>query len=278
MIRSLLIALAMLGSFPLLRADPPDSEEQRPRLSGVDAYLGIICRPLTPPERSLLSLSAGLGVRVEKIDSSSPAANLLQTGDLLLKLDDQWLADPYQLALLIAARGPDQSVALQIQRNGKLVTVRPMLSSRPGALSRVMHSESAPHLVGSEPLSRKELDEATRTLGFVPLQTVSAPAAGEKLPAPKDYEMIQRLPVGELGASVRGSDIRVTLRDATGRVLFSGPIDGATDLASWPDWARPLATRLLSRAARPDEPTLDTEARLGPVPSERTSVPPPNRP
>ncbi len=85
---------------------------------------------------SLEELEIRPGVRVIRIDSSSPAERAgLQVGDVLLRFDGTATDDPGRLESLLRGLGSDREVALQIERGTAVLEV-PVLVEARGPLGR----------------------------------------------------------------------------------------------------------------------------------------------
>ncbi|MFI4861560.1 MAG: PDZ domain-containing protein [Phycisphaerales bacterium JB063] len=82
-------------------------------------YLGLNCEPLDFDTAALLLVDEGTGLSVTFVAEDSPAAAAgLEAGDTLLKLDDQVLINPEQLAVLIRTHEAGESVTLLVVREG----------------------------------------------------------------------------------------------------------------------------------------------------------------
>src|SRR5581483_12087828 len=82
------------------RIDGPISLVARGSLENV-AFIGVETSPVTPALTAQLALPEGTGLVVEQVVPDSPAAASIKPNDILLKLDDQWLIDPWQFAVLV---------------------------------------------------------------------------------------------------------------------------------------------------------------------------------
>ncbi|MCD6337767.1 MAG: PDZ domain-containing protein [Verrucomicrobia bacterium] len=106
----------------------PRKEPAKPRT----AWLGVAVRPADPTLRAQLTLPRGAGLVVEEVRPESPAAKAgIRVTDILLRLEDQWLFTPDQLAALVRSYKPGETVSLKLIRSGKPLELRARLESAP---------------------------------------------------------------------------------------------------------------------------------------------------
>src|SRR5262245_19618935 len=66
------------------------------------AFLGVVAVPVAPATREQIKLPKGIGLSVESVEKDSPAAQAgIMQYDVLQKLDDQWLVNGHQLAVVV---------------------------------------------------------------------------------------------------------------------------------------------------------------------------------
>ena len=83
-------------------------------------YLGLNCEPLDFDTAALLLVAEGTGLDVTFVAPDSPAAAAgLEVGDTLLKMGDQVLINPEQLAVLIRTHDEGDAVTLHVLRGGE---------------------------------------------------------------------------------------------------------------------------------------------------------------
>ena len=83
-------------------------------------YLGVATSPVAEPQAGQLKLPKGVGLVVDFVDPKGPAAAAgIRRGDVLTKLDDQLLANPEQLAVLVRMHKPEEKAAVTFVRDGK---------------------------------------------------------------------------------------------------------------------------------------------------------------
>ena len=191
----------------LISADEP--VEKRP-------WVGVSVSPAPASLRHQLKVADGVGLVVEFVQAKSPAADAgVKPFDLLLKLDDQWLINPEQFAVLIRMHHSGDEVKLTYLREGNERTV-PV---------KLVEHEVAP------------MPEWDGSFGWpVPPQPPRghAPPASE---APPIMRSIFTWVDGRRQMSVTTNDGHRMLRvkeNGTGKVLFNGPIDSDEQRAKLP--------------------------------------------
>lgn len=88
------------------------------------AFLGVETGPVSPTMSAQLGIQRGTGLVVNHIVPKSPAADVLQQHDVLLKLDDQILIETRQLSVLIQNKKENDEVTLTYMRAGKQATAK----------------------------------------------------------------------------------------------------------------------------------------------------------
>jgi S1-C subfamily serine protease len=96
-------------------------------------YLGVSTQPVRIPEalREQLGRSRREAVIVVDVQAASPAAAGLLIGDVILSLDGQAVADPFDLRALLRSRPIGQRVLASVVRAGRLVDVELTIGERP---------------------------------------------------------------------------------------------------------------------------------------------------
>jgi serine protease Do len=96
-------------------------------------YLGIAVGDVTPQVAEAFGLEASQGgVLVTEVQPGLPAAKSgIQHGDIILKVDDEVVADTRVLIDYVSAQGPDKTVVMELLREGELVKKKVTLSERP---------------------------------------------------------------------------------------------------------------------------------------------------
>jgi len=91
-------------------------------------FLGVETSPASPTLTAQLGLQKGVGLVVNHVVPESAAAGVLQQHDILLKLDDQWLIETRQLAVLVRNHNEGDEVTLTYIRAGKQATAKVKLT------------------------------------------------------------------------------------------------------------------------------------------------------
>lgn len=182
----------------LISADEP--VEKRP-------WVGVSVSPAPASLRHQLKVADGVGLVVEFVQAKSPAAYAgIKSFDLLLKLDDQWLINPEQFAVLIRMHHSGDEVKLTYVREGNEHTV-PV---------KLVEHEAA------------RVPEWDGTFAW-PLPPRPPRGDAHALPGgPPSAQSVFTWVDGQRQMSVTMNDGHRMLRvkeNGTGKVLFDGPID-----------------------------------------------------
>lgn len=265
-------ALASLAAWPVVFAeDPaPPPAEQAP----VGAWLGVLTKPLPKLIGEHLGLAPGEGLAVEMVVPDSPAATAgLQVNDVLVKLDEQKLVLPDQLAILLDGAQPGQTRKLEVLRDGKSMKLEAKLGERPAEFARrERRGGDEPALRGS---NGQGIDGMQGMLNILPRDGQVDLAQIEKQVEQMRAEMQQRVERMRIEAGVGGANGQVQMQvfrldqgriqigdnegtitierqdgkktlkatDKQGNVLFEGPYDTDEEKAAVPDPIRKRAER-----------------------------------
>ncbi len=213
----------------------PVSEIVRAPTSGEG--LGIVLRRASPVLRRQLALKRGAGQDVAE-GSRAAAAGFVQH-DVLVRLDDQLLLLPEQFDALLESAEADDRLECVVLRGGREVTVP--LAERPVVTA-----------AATTPI-RRPLRPTASTLALV--QSVSEreePAEG-RLRRLSDETLLRQDPDYQIRLS-HGEETRLLVSDATGRVVFDGPIDAAADRARVPTAVRSRVVEMERYLERTDSP------------------------
>lgn len=97
-----------------------------------DAYLGIAVSGLSPSMARALKLEEDAGVLVDRVVIGSPAEQAgLESGDVILALEDRTIAGNRDLTRRLGEHGPGDTVELSILREGKQRKLKVVLGERP---------------------------------------------------------------------------------------------------------------------------------------------------
>ena len=88
------------------------------------ARLGVATAQVVPALRTHLDLPEGVGLVVSFIAPNSPAADVLETHDVLRMFGDQILVDSRQLAVLVRMHKPGDDVEIELIRRGESLTAK----------------------------------------------------------------------------------------------------------------------------------------------------------
>lgn len=92
--------------------------------AGPQTLLGVAVRPLTPELNAQLEVDPGFGLLVTQVAPGSSAASAgIEVHDVLLRLDDQWLASPDQLTALVRRKQQGDQIELHLLRQAKPETL-----------------------------------------------------------------------------------------------------------------------------------------------------------
>jgi len=208
-------------------------------VADVIPFLGVETESTSPTLTDQLGLPENTGLVVEQIVPDTAAASELKRHDILLKLDDQTLIEPRQLAVLVRSHKVGDSIAITYLRAGKQQTATLKLGKHEAPKMAEWGGqgpESMPFNFHSQGLSREDMD---RMLALMDGQMMEPPPPPGTGPGPRPGEPN----VNEVGVDVENSNIVYTddmgtlsltikdgkrtleARDAQGHQLFSGPID-----------------------------------------------------
>ncbi len=206
---------------------------------GPTAFLGVETMRVSATVRAHLGLPRGIGLVVQRVVPESAATGVLEKHDILTKFDDQLLVSADQLGVLVRGREPGESVTLTFVRGGEEQRTEIKLGERAAGPARVfefrnerpveMHGLRGPL---PEPMSRAEAERLMSTLrqnhsegshsmswnhnGAGPVARMMRVQQGNVIFS-DDEGLV------ELQSNAQGRIL--TVKDATGKVLFSGPVD-----------------------------------------------------
>lgn len=95
-----------------------------------EAFLGIATGPVHESLRAQLNIDRGVGLVVHHVHSDSPAAEKLETHDILTRINDQILVNQDQLAVLVRNAGIGTNVDVTFLRRGAEQTASVTLGER----------------------------------------------------------------------------------------------------------------------------------------------------
>jgi hypothetical protein len=195
------------------------------------AYLGVAATPVNAALREQLKLQRGIGVLVERTEKDSPAEQAgLKRYDVIEKIDDQWLINGQQLAVLIRMHKPADEVKLSVIRQGERQVVTAKLIEKEVAALDEKSLWGLP--VGA--ITDDGLNDGTVNILF------------RQMPA----DLKERLPgvfsgQGKMNATISDEKYRYTIttengsthllaQDAAGNVVYDGPVDTDEQIGNLP--------------------------------------------
>ena len=104
-------------------------------LTAASPFLGVSTQSLPSWNRDADLLHEGVGLLVHTLVPDSVAASILKPGDILEKLNEQWLVSPEQLSVLVRMKRPGDEVELTYYREGSRKTSKLKLGTRPAELT-----------------------------------------------------------------------------------------------------------------------------------------------
>jgi serine protease Do len=124
-------------------------------------WLGVQIQPITGDIAEGLNLSAKKGALVADVTEDSPALKAgIRTGDTILKVNGEEVADPRDLAKKVAHIQPGKTIDVEIVRDGKTMTV-------PVAIGKMPSSDQA---ANTKPSESSHTDLASLGLRLAPAQ------------------------------------------------------------------------------------------------------------
>lgn len=94
-------------------------------------YLGVHIQNLTDQLRDYFKAKDNKGVLVSEVEEGSPAAKAkLEAGDVIVKVDDKYIASAKDLTKVISSYEPETEVRVTLLRNGRSKTLKATLGTR----------------------------------------------------------------------------------------------------------------------------------------------------
>jgi hypothetical protein len=213
-------------------------------------FLGVTTSRVAGALREQLGLPKGMGLVVDFVAKDSPAeAAGLKVHDVLTKLDDQWLVNMEQLAVLVRSKKPGDEVTLTAIRGGKETKIAAKLAEK-----------DIPMDVAPEPWRGGMIVPGG---GGNRIAVVPAPGDWQVgvAPAPGDWQVRGHVNVNAPGdGSTVGvfrdddHEIRVTrdkdgqsavvVKDKSGTEIYNGPYNTAEEKGKLPENVRAKVERV----------------------------------
>jgi len=226
--------------------------------------LGVRLSRATTVLRQQLALARGAGLVVDEVVPGTRAEVVgFRQHDVLVRLDDQLLVLPQQFDALLEAAEPGDRLVCTVLRGGREVAIP--LAGQPAAVA------SAETVTPSS--LRRPLRPTASSLALV-RAVPSSPGVAGGLRRLSDETLLRQDDDFEIRLS-RGDQTRLLVRDATGRVVFDGPIEKPADRGRVPqavqrrvaDMERLLEPRQTVAGEPPIRPVAEI-GRLGISPVE----------
>jgi serine protease Do len=257
-------------------------------------FLGVETERASLTLTEQLGLPDNTGLVVEQIVPETAAASELKRHDILLKLDDQLLIEPRQLAVLVRSHKVGDSVTVTFLRAGKQQSATLKLGRHRapdiGQLNNDDGPDSMPNTFHVRGISREDMDRMLSLMNNPPLEPPPPGDARSRSPgAPPNVNelsvdlansnIVYTDDLGTLSLTIKDGRRTLDARDAHGSELFSGPIDTAEQRRALPPEVRGRLEKLRgmkefsfktdrdfqgadSRVARPEGQVMPVPPRL----------------
>jgi membrane-associated protease RseP (regulator of RpoE activity) len=185
------------------------------------AYCGVSTVPVTPALTAQLKLTPEMGLLVDFVEPNSPAEMAgIKQYDILTQFNDQLLANPEQLRVLVRLKMLSDDVKFSIIRQGQPISVNVELGQKevevqPEADAQTAHQDKmyAFGHDGQLMIDRRAVN-ASGGGGGMAITNV----AGKNQMVWSDAQKTLNLDLEQ------GKAVRLIARDRTGKELFSGPV------------------------------------------------------
>jgi serine protease Do len=248
---------AKFGPRVFIRHGPAEGEME------TVAFLGVETAPVTPSLTAQLGLPKDAGLIVRHVVPASPAASMLQTHDILLKLDDQLLIEPRQFSVLVRNHKEGDEIELTYVRAGKQTTAKVKLGKHEAPKMAYFNfpdgAENFDYFVHPESsgLPHEEMDRVLSLLDREQIEHGSRPHH-LKIPGPDgpgfhsvtvnagNSNMVYSDDQGSLELTLKEGKKTLLAKDSKGAQLFSGPIDEPEQRKALPEAVRERLDKLES--------------------------------
>ncbi|HEY7086856.1 MAG TPA: PDZ domain-containing protein [Tepidisphaeraceae bacterium] len=208
------------------------------------AFLGVVTAPVTPAMREQLKLKKGIGLVVETVEKDSPAEQAgIRQYDIVTKIDDQWMVNANQLAVIIRMHNPGDEVKVTVVRQGQDTTLTAKLIEHEVAS---LDAGGSPWGVpGGDPWGESFVAPEGTMVFKGPLNLDT----DQMLKSLRSDPMTLSMNDDEhtLTLTVREGHKHLTAVDRDGNVVFNGPIDTDEQRKAIPDALRAKVEKLESR-------------------------------
>ena len=268
---------------------------EKPEMETV-AYLGVETSPVGPALSAQLGLAKDTGLLIRHVLPESPAAGILQTHDILLKIDDQVLIEPRQFSVLVRSHKAGEEITLIYVRVGKQVSARIKLGQHdvPKMSFFEFPVDGPVGMPGAgrqtlPPLRDREVDHVLTLVEpdhNVPGRPRKIPFSGKRERGfhsstvdINNSSMVFSDDEGSVELTSKGGKKILTAKNPKGEVIFSGPVDTTEQRAVLTDQVRQRLEKLENMEEfdfRPEENLRENVRFYRPEPTrmERRIVPP----
>jgi hypothetical protein len=211
------------------------------------AFLGVVSVPVAPAMREQLKLAKGIGLTVESVEKDSPADQAgIQQYDVLQKVDDQWLVNAHQLAVVIRMHKPGDQVSVSLIRQGQPVTVNAKLIEKEVPVLDGTNLLAIPGQNVWGPEQFVAPDGAIVIKGPMPLVLDDVFKAGA------GQQMMLSMSDDEHSLTLKVSDghKHLTVLDKDNNVVFNGPIDTEEQRKALPEALKKKVEKLETKPGR----------------------------
>jgi len=224
-----ILALSLSAQDKVVKAVAPDRTysnkvpaETATRTKGT--HLGVAIAKLPGSLSRQLDLPDGIGFLVESILKGSPAEQAgISRHDVLVKLEDQWLVNGSQLAVLLNMRSAGETVALSLYRKGKMMTLPLVLKESHYSVPSDLPNRNLEMLLQQSRSPIKVADASERVVSV-------------------DYAK------GKVQLGRQQGELYLTVKNTYGNMIFQAPVGTPEDLAKVPEQWRifvPILTKAL---------------------------------
>ncbi|WP_411826974.1 PDZ domain-containing protein [Luteolibacter sp. AS25] len=234
-------------------------------------FIGLSTVPLPEMVAAHVDVEPGTGLIIRTIMPESPAANAgLSVNDIILKVEDEAMSSPEQLSSAILKREIGERLNLSLIHNGNPSKVAITLGERPAHMT--MNIRPADPMLEGLPQANADrlreliernlgefegnpeiakMDETLRLMRERMNQGLQNDAGAESRVGPAGgFEFQQNSTVrmmdedGSVELKSSNGSTEVTVRDKSGKIVWSGPWDTEQDKAAAPDDIRPRIDRV----------------------------------
>jgi len=187
------------------------------------AYLGVGTTPVTAALREQLGLKIGIGVLVELVEKGSPAEQAgIKRYDVIEKLDDQWMINGQQLAILVRMHNPADEVSLSLIRQGQRQVIKAKLIEKEVPVLDESNLWGMPATIIGDGIDSAEMGSVINSIrkqfGNTPDSAPGSIKAQRLIMSIKDDKYTMNI-------TVDGTQTHLIATDDQGNTVYDGPVD-----------------------------------------------------